>query len=144
MMSKRSARSSRAVTSAPPTTSLCPLRYLVVECTTRSTPSASGRWKYGLRKVLSATVSRPCSRPMATIARMSTMCSSGLLGVSIHSIRVSGRTAARTAVSSLMSTNENAMPNCGMSGLEQPVGAAVDVVAGDHVVALPQQEHGSP
>ena len=40
---------------APPITSEWPLRYLVVECTTMSKPSSSGRWIHGEAKVLSHT-----------------------------------------------------------------------------------------
>ena len=46
-------------TTAPPTTSLWPLMYLVVECTTRSAPSAIGVCSAGDRKVLSTTTSAP-------------------------------------------------------------------------------------
>src|SRR6202034_537352 len=42
---------------APPTTSLWPFRYLVVECMTMSAPSSSGRCHIGERKVLSTAVS---------------------------------------------------------------------------------------
>ena len=35
--------------------SLWPFRYLVVECSTMSAPSSSGRWKNGVAKVLSTT-----------------------------------------------------------------------------------------
>ena len=47
-----------AVTTAPPTTSLWPLRYFVVECTTTSAPSAIGCCSAGDRKVLSTTTRR--------------------------------------------------------------------------------------
>ncbi len=46
-------------TTAPPTQSLWPLMYLVVECTTMSAPSSSGRCHAGDRKVLSTTTSVP-------------------------------------------------------------------------------------
>ena len=46
------------VAATPPTTSLCPFRYFVVECTTTSAPSSSGRWKYGVMNVLSTTSER--------------------------------------------------------------------------------------
>ena len=40
-----SATASFEVATKPPTTSLCPLRYLVVECTTISAPWATGCWR---------------------------------------------------------------------------------------------------
>src|SRR5205814_2123464 len=50
----RSKSSSRAfVTTAPPITSACPPRYLVVACKTRSAPSLSGDWRTGVAVVLS-------------------------------------------------------------------------------------------
>ena len=45
--------SGAAPASAPAVTSLCPFRYFVAECMTRSTPSAIGCWLIGLAKVLS-------------------------------------------------------------------------------------------
>src|SRR5215469_2628884 len=83
--------------SAPPTTSLCPPRYFVVECTTTSAPSASGCCRYGEANVLSTTSSAPASWAMSASAAMSAMPSSGLVGVSHHTTRVVGRSAARTA-----------------------------------------------
>ena len=55
------ARAVRGVlaTTAPPTTSLWPLMYLVVECTTMSAPSRKGCCQAGDRKVLSTTTSAP-------------------------------------------------------------------------------------
>src|SRR5437764_634076 len=47
----RSKSSSRAlVTTAPPITSACPPRYLVVACKTRSAPSLSGDWRTGVEE----------------------------------------------------------------------------------------------
>ena len=43
------------VTAAPRSTSLCPERYFVTECTTTSAPSSSGRCTSGVAKVLSTT-----------------------------------------------------------------------------------------
>ena len=45
------------VTTAPPTTSEWPPRYFVVECTTKSAPSSSGRWLTGVANVLSTATS---------------------------------------------------------------------------------------
>src|SRR2546422_448519 len=67
----RSARSSRFATSIPPTMSLCPFRYLVVECSTTSAPSSSGRWKHGVAKVLSTTNRAPARRAISPAAARS-------------------------------------------------------------------------
>ena len=76
----------RPAITAPPTTSLWPLMYLVVECTTRSAPSLSGCCQAGDRKVLSTTTSAPAALPSIATAAISVSRSSGLLGVSTHSI----------------------------------------------------------
>ena len=75
--------SSLLTTATPPITSEWPFRYFVVECTTTSKPSSSGRWKYGLMKVLSAHAQEP-RRGMArrAIAARSASLSIGLVGVS--------------------------------------------------------------
>ena len=67
----RSPSPASATTSAPPTTSECPLMYLVVECTTTSAPRASGCCRYGDAKVLSTTSSAPLARAISAIAVMS-------------------------------------------------------------------------
>ncbi len=54
-----SACASSFAIATPPTLSEWPFRNFVVECTTRSAPSASGLWKKGLMKVLSTTRSAP-------------------------------------------------------------------------------------
>ena len=65
---------------------------------TTSAPRVSGVWRYGDAKVLSTTSSAPASWATAAIASMSPMLSSGLVGVSTQTSRVSpGRMAARTA-----------------------------------------------
>ena len=74
--SGRSARCScsarRARSTAPPTTSECPPRYFVVECTTASAPSSSGRWLTGVANVLStATSARAGARPRPRCRRRS-------------------------------------------------------------------------
>ena len=56
-----SASSRSRTTSAPPTTSEWPPKYLVVEWTTTSAPRVSGCWRYGDAKVLSTTSSAPAS-----------------------------------------------------------------------------------
>ena len=71
----------------PPTTSEWPPRYFVVECTTTSAPSASGCWRYGVANVLSTTTRAPRARARLATAAMSTIVSSGLVGVSIQTSR---------------------------------------------------------
>ena len=80
---------------APPTASECPPRYFVVECTTTSAPSSSGRWLAGVANVLSTATS--ASRLRATTPAMSTTLSSGLVGVSTQTRRVSSADARRPA-----------------------------------------------
>ena len=54
-----------------------------------SAPSASGCCRYGVANVLSTTTSAPCSWATAATASMSMHVSSGLVGVSSHTIAVS-------------------------------------------------------
>ena len=89
-----STSSSRVATTTPPMLSLWPLRYFVVLCTTRSAPSAIGRWTTGLAKVLSTTSRALCAcgdRPPPRARSVSRM--TGLVGVSTKSIFVFGRIA---------------------------------------------------
>ena len=104
-----------------------------------SAPSASGCWRYGVAKVLSTTT-RP-SRPWASaaIAAMSTTVRVGLVGVSIHTMRVSSRHAASSAAWSVRSTALQAMPARREHLRHQPERAAVHVVTDDHVVAGRQE-----
>src|SRR5882724_5840648 len=51
--------SSRAVVSAPAITSLCPFKYFVAECMTRSAPRLSGRVSTGVAAVLSTASRAP-------------------------------------------------------------------------------------
>ena len=62
--------------------SLCPFRYLVVECSTMSAPSSSGRWKYGVANVLSTTSRAPARRAISPAAARSHNRIIGLVGVS--------------------------------------------------------------
>jgi hypothetical protein len=105
--------SARANTSAPPNTSLCPPKYLVVECMTMSAPNASGRCSNGVANVLSTTASPPAAWASSDSAAMSLIFSSGLDGVSIHSIASGAAQAARTASRSAMSPVSTAMPRSG-------------------------------
>src|SRR5206468_551415 len=70
----RSATVGSLVAANPPTTSECPPRYFVVECTTMSAPSSSGRWRYGVAKVLSTTTIAPAACAASAAARMSITC----------------------------------------------------------------------
>ena len=77
-----SLRAAVEATTNPQMVSLCPERYLLPLCTTRSAPRVSGCWKAGERKVLSTINSSPASWAMAAQARMSVTFIMGLLGVS--------------------------------------------------------------
>ncbi len=90
---------SRATT-APPTTSLWPLMYLVVECTTTSAPSSKGCCSAGDRNVLSTTSSAPTACAACATWRMSVIRSSGFDGVSTHT---SAGLRARPAASATLS-----------------------------------------
>ncbi len=96
-------------TATPPTLSECPLRNLVVEWTTMSAPSARGRWKNGLMKVLSTTRTAPwrCATPAS--ARMSHIFISGFVGVSIQS-RSNRPASFSNASGSVASTKANSTP----------------------------------
>ena len=124
---------------APPTTSLWPLRYFVVECTTMSAPSASGRCQPGDRNVLSATTSAPIACARLAMSAMSVMRSSGLLGVSIHTRRAGFDSAASTAASSPKLTNSTSSSPRLLPRVEQAERAAVAVVRRDDARAHGQQ-----
>src|SRR3546814_5035161 len=95
----------RAIT-APPTTSLWPLMYLVVECTTASAPkSVIGVCSAGDRKVLSTTASAPARCAASMTKRRSVTRSSGLDGVSIHTTLGAGSNAAASARGSVRSAS---------------------------------------
>ncbi|MNY02362.1 hypothetical protein D3C86_1349330 [compost metagenome] len=108
---RRSASSAFCPTTAmPPITSEWPLRYLVVECSTMSKPSSSGRWIHGLAKVLSATQMMPRARQVRAMAARSVRRSSGLLGVSTMTMRVSSCRDASNAARSVRSTKLKRCP----------------------------------
>src|SRR3954454_1548654 len=65
---------------APAVTSLCPFRYFVALCITRSTPSAIGCWLIGLAKVLSIIERTFLALQARATAAMSTQRSVGLIG----------------------------------------------------------------
>ena len=64
----------------PASTSECPPKYFVAECTTRSTPRSRARWIGGGAKVPSKIVVAPAALAAATTARTSTTRSVGLIG----------------------------------------------------------------
>src|SRR3989440_8449013 len=98
----RSASSSAFTTSMPPTMSLCPFRYLVVECSTTSAPSSRGRWKQGVAKVLSTTHSAPAPRAIAATACRSHSRIIGLVGVSAYTMRSEEHTSELQSRSDLV------------------------------------------
>ncbi len=71
--------------------------YLVVECNTMSAPRVNGCCSAGDANVLSTNTFAECSAPSSTIAAISTIDSSGLVGVSTQINRVLAVIAARTA-----------------------------------------------
>ena len=127
----------------PPTTSLWPPMYFVVECTTRSAPSASGCCKKGEAKVLSTASSTPDGRDRASSA-MSQRRRSGLLGVSSQSRRVLAR-ASRPGLPHVARIDEGNVDAVAREyGRKKPVRAAVDVPRGEDVVAAAQQRERAP
>jgi hypothetical protein len=127
---------------APPTTSLCPLMYLVVECTTMSAPSASGCCSAGDRKVLSATNSvLPRSIPSATRA-ISVTLSNGLLGVSSQTMRAFS-SAGPPAGSHPENPPIPGKISLGGQCVEQTEGSAIAIQRSNQPVArLEQLQHG--
>ncbi len=87
----------------PPTTSEWPPRYLVAECTTTSAPCSKGRWSAGVAKVLSTTRIAPWAWATSAIAVMSRQVSSGLVGVSSHTIVASSGQLASSLPGSVRS-----------------------------------------
>ena len=131
------------VSTAPPSTSLWPPRYFVELCTTRSAPSSSGRCSTGLAKVLSTATSAPAPCTSSLTASRSTMRRSGLVGDSSQTRRVRSVIAAAIASGSVGSTAVKREPVAPEDLVEQPEGAAVDVLGEDDVVAgIEEQHHG--
>ena len=106
------------------------------ECTTTSAPSASGCWRAGEANVLSTTTSAPASwprrarpgdvgDPQQRIARR----------LDPHDPRGRSSSAAATASRSLMSTMRTPDAPRAEDPRDEPVGAAVDVAAEQHLVA---------
>ena len=126
----------RSTARNPPTTSLWPPRYFVAECTTTSAPSVSGCWRYGVANVLSTTTSAPRSWASCATASMSIHVSSGLVGVSSQTTRVSSGHAAASASTSVRSTADHSTPSGDQHVGDQAIGAAVGVVAEQHPPAV--------
>ena len=90
--------------------SLWPPRYFVVACITRSAPSRKGCCSIGVAQVLSQATRADARFAIPAIAAMSVTRMRGFDGVSTHSSRVAGRTAAATADGSVMSTSVASSP----------------------------------
>ncbi len=99
----RSATASSDVAATPRIVSEWPARYFVALWKTMSAPCVSGRWMAGVANVLSTTISgrRPPSRArrstVSATAAMSTVLSSGLVGVSNHTRLVRSERASHRA-----------------------------------------------
>ena len=111
MKARRSARSSRRVTSMPPIMSLCPFKYLVVEWRTMSAPKVRGRWNSGVAKVLSTTKRAWALCAMAPAAARSVSRIMGLVGVSTYTILVCLVSAAVISFGSPVSTKVKLRPS---------------------------------
>mmetsp|Transcript_2805 Transcript_2805/g.6258 ORF Transcript_2805/g.6258 Transcript_2805/m.6258 type:complete len:319 (+) Transcript_2805:350-1306(+) len=84
-------------TSAPPTTSECPFRYLVAECMTTCAPSVIGCESAGVAAVLSTASTAPISSAISAMAAISVTPHVGFAGDSTQISLVLGRTAALTS-----------------------------------------------
>ena len=102
-----------STTTAPPITSECPPRYLVVECTTTCAPSAIGFCRNGVAKVLSTTSQAPRRRAISAHAAMSIRRSIGFVGLSIQTMRVAGSRACSIASGRVASTYVKRTPKLG-------------------------------
>ena len=125
----RSCRSaSRAITVAPPTTSECPPRYLVVEWTTAVAPSSSGRWTIGRREGVVDDHRRPSPRPRRP-RRCRPRSAAGWSASRPRSGGSRARSAARSGVDVGLVDEVVGEPEAGQHLVDQPVGAAVEVDA---------------
>ena len=107
-----SASSSSLVTSAPPTTSECPPRYLVVECSDDVRAERERLLQVGRGEgVVDDEPGPGLARATSATAAMSAMPSSGFVGVSHQTTRVVGRSAARRASRSARSTGVYSTPH---------------------------------
>ena len=108
---RASACSRVRATTAPPTVALWPSKYLVVLWIDMSAPSSSGRWKYGVKNVLSTAWGMPWARAISEIAARSVSLSVGLAGVSVRISLVVLRKARRTSSVFDVSANAISTPN---------------------------------
>ena len=141
--SATSARSSPAPnTSAPPMTSECPPRYFVVECTTTSAPSSSGCCRAGEANVLSTTTSAPASLPSSRERRDVADLHERVRG-RLDPEHLGGAELDRGAHRVEVARVDGRVPHAPVAedAADEPVRAAVDVVADDDVVA--GHQHGA-
>src|SRR6266496_1705938 len=101
----------QAPMAAPPMASPWPLKYLVSEWMTRSAPRSSGRSSGGGVKVESIVRSAPLAWAISASGVISATRRSGLAITSVWMRRVLGRTAARTASRSVISTKSTSIPS---------------------------------
>ena len=133
--SGRSSRRSRRSTSE------WPPRYFVVEWTTTSAPSSSGRCRYGVANVLSTTSIAPTSCAASAAARMSTMFSSGFVGDSIQTMRVFSSRCSREVRRTRPPARSRTVALRLVDLREHPVDAAVDVGDQDDALAGIDEVH---
>ena len=113
--------SSRAVASAPATTSVWPPRYFVAECMTRSAPSARGCVCTGVAHVESTARTAPASWAIVAAAAMSVTSQVGLAGVSAQTRRVgAARTFAARSSSDPLSYSSTRTPHAARKPVSQP------------------------
>ena len=122
-----------ATTTAPPTVSEWPPRYLVVECTAAPAPHSSGRWLTGVANVLSTATSTSDPTSSITAGRSITL-SVGFVGVSTQTSFVSGRTRGADRVDVALVDHVVGDAEARQDLVDQAVRAAVQVVGDDHVV----------
>src|ERR1700733_2167990 len=112
--------SSVAAITAPPTTSLWPLRYLVVECITKSAPRDKG-----------------CRQPPGPVGRVAGPSNidhpqQGIAGgLDPHQFRLQRKRRAQLIGVALIDEINHEI-SLGVQRIEQPISAAVAVVRGDH------------
>ena len=106
-----------------------------------SAPRASGVCRNGVANVLSTTSSAPAAFAAAATAAMSTMLSSGLVGVSIQTSRRVRDVRIRLGGQLLRRRVREAVPLRLVDLGEHAVRTAVDVVHADDVVARVEQVH---
>ena len=94
-----------------------PPRYLVAEWITASTPCSAARRLIGVAKVTSAARIAPASSAARRAGSMSNTFKVGLVGSSISTTLVRGRSAARQAATSEGSTKVVSMPRRGSSSV---------------------------